>query len=919
MADYKDTLNLPRTSFSMRANLAKREPELMQYWQDIELEKQLLTNGDDRPLFVLHDGPPYANGDIHVGHTLNKVLKDIIVKHRRMTGYFAPYVPGWDCHGQPIEHQVEKNLGGRKSSISQSELRTLCREYAMKFVERQKSQFKRLGVHGDWEKPYLTLDPVYEAANIDMFAKMYAKGLIYQGRKPIHWCYSCRTALAEAEIEYADEPSPSVYVRFPVTSGTPALAGLDRPVDFLVWTTTPWTLPANVAVAVHPGADYAIAELGGRLVIAADALLDTLSEKFGQTLRKLSTVRGEALAGAECSSPLMPGKSSLVVTADFVALDQGSGCVHIAPGHGAEDYVVGAKYGLPSPMPVDDLGVFTDEAGKYAGLHVTKANSVIVDDLDAAGLLVLAEEVSHSYPHCWRCKRPVIFRATKQWFVSMDEGSLRSHALAAIEDVDWIPAWSVKRITGMVTDRPDWCISRQRSWGVPIPVLYCAKCGEVIAGQSVLSHIERLFRERGADVWFTSSPSELLPTDYACPKCGSDDFTKENDILDVWFESGVSHEAVLKTRPELHWPAELYLEGSDQHRGWFQSSLLTSVGATGEAPYRAVLTHGFLVDGQGRKMSKSLGNVVDPLKVADSLGADILRLWVSSADYSSDIAISDEILQRVVEAYRRLRNTFRFLLGNLDGFDRDRDGVAYAELAPVDKWALMRLHQVTGRVLSGYDSYRFYSVFQSLYNYATVDLSSLYLDIIKDRLYVSAAGSKPRRAAQTVLYDIFYNLTRLLAPILSFTCEEVWQLGNEYWEGPASVHLAAMPAVNEDLIDVSLEREWERILAVRDVASKALEEARALKIIGNSLEARLLLALPSDDLAIMRDHESELAEIFIVSEVELQEADKVAVEVEVARGLKCIRCWTYKTDVGSSELHPDLCGRCLDAIGGSAH
>ena len=916
MADYKDTLNLPRTSFSMRAGLAKREPELLKFWDDIGLEKTLLTNADDRPLFVLHDGPPYANGDIHVGHTLNKVLKDIIVKHRRMTGYFAPYVPGWDCHGQPIEHQVEKNLGGRKNSVSQAELRTMCREYALKFVDRQKSQFKRLGVHGDWEKPYLTLDPVYEAANIAMFAKMYAKGLIYHGRKPIHWCYSCRTALAEAEIEYGDEPSSSIYVRFPVISPTPALAGIDRPLSFLVWTTTPWTLPANVAVAIHPKADYVVAELGDKLVIVAAALVGALGERFGQAMKKVLTVKGEDLAGATCSSPLFPENTSAVVTADFVALDQGSGCVHIAPGHGAEDYVVGAKNDLPSPMPVDDFGVFTAEAGKYAGLHVTKANSVITRDLDDAGLLVLSEEVSHSYPHCWRCKKPVIFRATKQWFVSMDEGSLRSDALAAIEDVSWIPGWNVKRITGMVRDRPDWCISRQRAWGVPIPVLYCTACGETIAGQGVLAHIEELFRKRGADVWFTSSPNELLPAGYTCPKCGTSDFNKENDILDVWFESGVSHQAVLKTRPELHWPAELYLEGSDQHRGWFQSSLLTSVAATGKAPYKTVLTHGFLVDGQGRKMSKSLGNVVDPLKVADSLGADILRLWVSSADYSSDIAISDEILQRTVEAYRRLRNTFRFLLGNLDGFDPGRDAVLYADLAPVDKWALMRLHQVTGKALGGYDSYRFYNAFQSLYGFATVDLSALYLDIIKDRLYVSAPRSSGRRAAQTVLFDIFYHLVRLLAPILSFTCEEVWQLGLEFWEGPLSVHLAAMPEVNDDFIDVLIEREWERILTIRAVASKALEEARALKLIGNSLEARLLITLPADDFAILRDHEAELPEIFIVSAVQLQKGDDVAVKVDVAPGSKCGRCWTYKTDVGSDELRPDLCGRCLEAITG---
>ncbi len=921
--NYKDTLNLPRTDFPMRGNLPKLEPRILQEWEESNLAERLSEGKPGRENFTLHDGPPYANGDIHLGHTLNKVLKDIIVRSKTMSGYNSPYVPGWDCHGQPIEHEVEKRLGKERADIDIAQIRSLCREYALKFVDRQRSQFKRLGVGGSWEKPYLTLDREYEAANVKVFSELYQKGLIYKGRKPIHWCYRCRTALAEAEIEYKDVPSPSIYVKFPLLSELGPLKGAEGRKSLLIWTTTPWTLPANVAVAVSPKAEYVAVRDGAEILIFAKALVEEVSKVIGRELEIVAEFPGSALEEAKCSHPTADAES-LVIGADFVALDQGTGCVHIAPGHGQDDYLIGQEYGLPSPMPVDDRGVFTDEAGQFAGLHIKAGNQVILDDLTERGLLLWSGEIEHSYPHCWRCKQPVIFRATEQWFISMSAGDLRGRALNAIKSVEWVPDWSIKRITGMVEERPDWCISRQRAWGVPIPVFYCEDCQEVLASPDVLSHVEGVFRERGADVWFTEPVEDLLPAGTACAKCSGVRFRKETDIFDVWFESGVSHEAVLEIRPELSWPADLYLEGSDQHRGWFQSSLLTAVGTRDQAPYAQVLTHGFLVDGHGRKMSKSDGNVVDPLKVIKGSGADILRLWVSSADYSSDIAGSDEILARISEGYRRIRNTLRFLLGSIGDF-QESDAIPYESLEEIDRWALHRFNKLVERVQAAYDDYRFHVVYHSIYNFCGVDMSSFYLDVLKDTLYTFAPDSKERRSAQTAIKTIADGLIRLLAPSLVFTSEEAWEhLHRE--EGAGSVHLEQLPEVDETQLDDDLESAWSTLLSIRVEVARALEKARVEKLIGGSLEAGVSLSVPEDLRAVIEAYKSRLSAIFIVSQVELDgiDDDGLAYESETmpglkvgvhrAQGEKCSRCWNFRTEVGEDETHPELCGRCREVV-----
>ena len=924
--DYKDTLNLPKTDFPMKGNLTKMEPEIMDFWKEIGLDKKLMEDDGKRERFILHDGPPYANGDIHLGHTLNKVLKDLIVKYARMSGYYAPYVPGWDCHGQPIEHEVEKRLGKEKATISKADLRIKCREYALKFVDRQRDQFKRLGITGDWDEPYLTLNHTYEATNVRMFNDLYQKGLIYKGRKPIHWCWSCRTALSEAEIEYSDETSSSVYVKFPLVSDFDLLEEYDEPKNLLIWTTTPWTLPANVAVAVHPEASYSAILWEGEIIILASALVEDISKMIDKPAKILTTFKGSDLSGQFTKHPIFEDKRSIVLTADYVSLEQGSGCVHIAPGHGAEDYAIGIENDLDAPMPVDDRGVFTDEAGKFSGEHILKANDMIIDDLRERGLLVKMEKIEHSYPHCWRCKKPVIFRATEQWFISMDATDLRKNTLAAIEKVEWTPGWSKNRITAMITDRPDWCISRQRSWGVPIPVFYCEDCDSVLATKKVLEFVENVFLEEGADTWFTKSTVELMPADTKCEKCGGVRFRTENDILDVWFESGVSHEAVLKTRDELSWPADIYLEGSDQHRGWFQSSLLTSVGAENKPPYRGVITHGFLVDSEGRKMSKSLGNVVDPLKVIKGSGADILRLWVTSSDYSSDIAISQEILQRITETYRRMRNTIRFLLGNIADFDPEIDSIDYEDLEDIDKWALQRLNHVIRKTEDAYAEYKFYLAYHSIYNFCNIDLSSFYMDILKDRLYTFSADSKERRSSQTVMAKTLVSLVKLLAPILSFTAEEAWTYLPPFYKDAESVHLSSMPKIDDAHDDLKLEQDWERLIQLRGEVSKALELARKEKIVNSSLEARVTIYPPQALRELIGDYDKELKTIFIVSEVTISakeppddawKSDSIKdlkVIIVHAKGIKCSRCWNWTMDVGENVDHPALCARCVSSI-----
>lgn len=913
--DYKETLNLPETDFPMKANLPELEPRLLKKWQEMGLYEKLMERKGKTPSFILHDGPPYANGDIHVGHALNKVLKDLVCRYHWMKGEYAPFVPGWDCHGQPIEQQVEKRLGGKKKQISQAEFRKLCREYAETYIERQREQFIRLGVLGTWQKPYVTMDPSYEATNVSVFKELYKKGLIYRGKKPIYWCYHDHTALAEAEIEYYDKKSPSIKVLFRLAKGPAALQG--KEVFAVIWTTTPWTLPANVALAFHPEAEYGAYEHEGKLLLLARDLA-------GQTLKDkqepLLVLKGSELEGAEFEHPLYPERKSVGVLADFVELETGTGIVHIAPGHGEEDYLVGLKYNLPVLMPVDDDGVFTEEAGKFAGLKVSEANDVIVDFLRQKGLLLEAGEITHSYPHCWRCKNPVIFRATEQWFIAVRPNELKEWALKAIKDVKWVPEWSVNRITSMVEQRPDWCISRQRSWGVPIPIIYCRNCGQVQDEEAVFSKIEEVFAAEGADAWFKKEAAGFLPEGHSCRNCGSTDFEKEDDIFDVWFESGISHFAVLEKREELSWPADLYLEGSDQHRGWFQSSLLTSVGVTGKAPYRQVLTHGFIVDEEGRKMSKSIGNVVDPLDVVKRLGADVLRLWVVGSDYASDVAVSEQILQRTVDVYRRIRNTIRFMLGNLYDFDPEKDAVGLDSLTPIDRFQLMEFKKLYDQLLGFYEQTRFHSVVHALHNFLSVNLSSFYLDVLKDRLYADAPASHARRSTQTVIYLILKGLLKLLAPIIPFTAEQAYE--NLPGKKLESIHLETFEKLDFIEVDEELLKEWDMLVRVRRDYLKVYEQAKNSGILRTMMEAEVFCVPSAEAAAVLKRNRDSLYYVFTTRNVHLVEAlpqDENLVLQELETGLygikksdapKCERCWNYSQDVAGS-----LCSRCREVLG----
>src|SRR5438094_3560211 len=794
--DYRETLNLPRTEFPMRANLAQREPEILRRWADMRLYEKLLEANAGRQRFVLHDGPPYANGNLHIGHTLNKVLKDVIVKHRAMGGRFAPYVPGWDCHGLPIELEVEREVG-RKERLSKLEIRERCRAYAERYVAVQRAEFERLGILGDWEHPYLTMDPSYEAEEVRVLGRCIALGLLYRGKKPVHWCPSCATALAEAEVEYADVSSPSVYVAYPFVAPLPApLAGLRAPAA-AVWTTTPWTLPASLAVAVHPDHEYVAMEVAGRVLLVAAALAPAVAQALGavETPPVLARCRGRDLEGSRCRHPWLP-REVPVVTAGYVTLDSGTGLVHTAPGHGREDYETGLRYGLEVLAHVEAHGRFTAEVPEWAGGGVFEADARIVERLRSAGALLASERFVHSYPHCWRCKNPIVFRATEQWFIGMDRRDLRRRALAEIERVRWVPAWGRERIGNMIATRPDWCISRQRDWGVPVVAVYCTACGEAIASEALCNHVAAIFEREGADAWFRRPVAELVPPGMRCPRCGAAAFRPETDILDVWFDSGVSWKAVVARRPELGGRADLYLEGSDQHRGWFHSALLTGVAVASRAPYDIVITHGFFVDGGGRKMSKSLGNVIAPEEILKRHGAELLRLWVAATDYREEMRISEEILNGFVEAYRRVRNTARFLLGNLYDFDPARDAVAVERLPELERWALHQTHALAARCLAGYEDFEFHLVFHALNNFCSVDLSAFYLDVRKDRLYCERAGGAERRAVQTTLHAIVDVLVRLMAPVLSFTAEDVW--AHVPGRGrPESVFLAGLPAVPE--------------------------------------------------------------------------------------------------------------------------
>ena len=938
--DYKDTLNLPKTAFPMRANLPQNEPKQVEQWQRDRTYFQMLEANRSKLKFILHDGPPYANGNIHIGHALNKILKDVIVKYKAMTGNVAPYVPGWDCHGLPIELPVEKNVGrAKKLRMTKPEIRRLCKEYAEKYVSIQREEFKRLGVLGDWDHPYLTLDPAYEAQEIRELGKIAASGALYRQKKPVYWCASCVTALAEAEVEYEDHTSPSIYVKFPVTEPK-GLFPLNSTTGtfFVIWTTTPWTLPANQAIAVHPKFLYQLVKTPqGELIIHQELIHGVMKALALETTDYQilpGSWAGTELEGIVCRHPWLD-RDSKIILGEFVTQDQGTGAVHIAPGHGQEDYEVGLRYGLPVTAPVDAEGRFTAEAGDLQGQSVFKADASIIQKLSDRGALLKQETLSHSYPHCWRCKNPVIFRATEQWFVSMEKNDLRQQALDAIDQVRWIPPWGTDRIGGMLESRPDWCISRQRSWGVPIPAVYCRTCNRAILTQEVCNHAAAIFEKAGSDAWFILPLAELIPETLVCPECGGRDFSREEDILDVWFDSGISWAAVVEADPRLGRRADLYLEGSDQHRGWFHTALLTSLATRGRAPYESVLTHGFTLDGKGRKMSKSFGNVVAPQEITKKSGAEILRLWVAAEDFREDVRISDEILNRLIEAYRRLRNTARFLISNLYDFDPAKDGVQIQDLDEMDRWILQRTHAVLRRCRDAYDHYEFHVVYHTLNNFCSVDLSAQYLDIVKDRLYCEGTASKTRRAAQTTLHSILEVLVHLMAPILSFTAEEIWQYLPDKRQALGSVFLSQIPQADPELNEPQLAEKWDRIFRERSEVLKALEQARAAGIIGHSLDAKIVFEPRNgDQSSILQDlidrDRTRLQDLLIVSQassatVAVGTADGngtaydatllgCRIAVTRAEGAKCERCWKYDTKVGADTSHPTLCPRCAAVL-----
>jgi isoleucyl-tRNA synthetase len=923
--NYKDTLNLPKTKFSMKANLPNREPQFLARWQEMDLFKQLREMSKGRQKYVLHDGPPYANGNIHTGTALNKVLKDIIVRSRQMMGFDSVYVPGWDCHGLPIEHEVSKKLGSKMERMSQGDVRRECRAYATKFIDIQRKEFMRLGCEGDWFDPYLTMAYPYESIIAREFTKFFFNGSVYRSKKPIYWCNSCKTALAEAEVEYADHKSPSIYVAFPLiddlSAKYPALKGLET--SLVIWTTTPWTIPANLAIAAHPEFDYVAVKHGNKAYIMAERLAPLCMDIFGlEGWEKLCEIKPIDIEGIKAKHPLYD-RESVGVLADYVTLESGTGLVHTAPGHGREDYETGLKYGLDILSPLNDSGQFLQDVGHFAGQTVWEANPNVIEKLKEAGALMASQDIEHSYPHCWRCKEPVIYRATAQWFISMEEHDLRKNTLDAIQNkVSFVPKWGKDRIYGMIENRPDWCISRQRAWGVPITVFKCEDCGEPVLTKEMAESVLGIFHEKGADAWFDLSVEELTPKGSKCTSCGSSNLTKENDILDVWFDSGCSHAAVLEPREELTWPADMYLEGSDQHRGWFHSSILCAMGTRGTPPYRSVLTHGFVVDKDGRKMSKSLGNTIPPKQIIQQYGAEILRLWVAAEDYTDDIRISDEILKQLADAYRRIRNTMRFMLGVLADFNPATDQVDPAEMSEMDRLMLHKLSKMNKRLNKSYEDFVFHHIYHALHNFCSVDLSGFYLDISKDLLYTWAADSKERRATQTVIYQILTSMVRTMAPILCFTSEEVWGYIPGAKDEFESVHMAGLPEVDENLIKEELAGRWNQLIALRAEVNKALDIARKDKVVGNSLEASLELCLPRDLEAFAKENQDHLTAITMVSELKLVDSlGDEAFSSELIQGLKvsikptsfekCPRCWKHRQEVGPDQ---EICDDCQAAL-----
>ena len=928
MADWKDTLNLPRTGFPMKANLPTTEPKMLAHWEATHLYQRIRESRAGHPLYVFHDGPPYANGNIHLGTAFNKILKDFIVKSKTMAGFDAPYVPGWDCHGLPIELKVDAELGKRKASMTIADIRAECRAYASKFVDIHRTEFKRLGVLGRWEDPYLTMSPEYEAVIAQAFVDFLQNGSVYKGLKPVHWCIRDRTALAEAEVEYEDHASPSIYVRFRLASDPaalhPALAG--REVFALIWTTTPWTIPANLAISFNPRFDYVAVDTPEGITIIAEGLLPQVSEALGWDRTVIARFPGTKLDRAVFRHPFLD-RDSLGLLGDHVTLEQGTGAVHTAPGHGQDDFVIGQRYGLPVYCPVDAAGRLFQAEGvsgplpeELLGKTVWEANPLVIKLLQEHGALAGQAKLDHSYPHCWRCHNPTIFRATKQWFIGMDREGLRPKALEAIKNVKWHPAWGEERISNMIATRPDWCISRQRVWGVPIIVFYCDNCAEPFTDKQVLDNVVAQFRESTSDVWYSKSPAELMGPGHTCGKCGGASFRKETDILDVWFDSGSSHLAVLTPENGLRWPADMYLEGGDQYRGWFHSSLLVGVGLKGSAPYRECATHGWTLDADGRAMSKSLGSL-GPDKILKQYGADILRLWAASVDFTEDVRLSDTILTRLSEAYRKLRNTFKYALGNLADFDPAADTVPGDSLLAIDAWILVRAEELVRQCRAWYAEYAFHKVYRAVYTFATNDLSAMYFDILKDRLYTARSTSCARRSGQTALYRLNLALVRLLAPILSYTCEEVWAYTNLAPDAPESVHIETFPtpeSLSEGITAAQRGQaaELDRLVPVRDQVLKVLDTARQDKVIGSSLEAAVSLAADGDLYSLLAKYAADLPSWFIVSQVQLERkpVSELAVQVERVRGDKCERCWKYTTDVGSDEDFPTVCAACASVL-----
>ncbi|HLM59498.1 MAG TPA: isoleucine--tRNA ligase [Pyrinomonadaceae bacterium] len=943
--ELKKTVNLPKTDFAQKANLAQSEPARLKKWKDAKLYEAIRQSRKGAEKFILHDGPPYANADIHIGTALNKILKDFVVKTRTMMGFDAPYVPGYDCHGLPIETHVEKKLaekGKDKKDLPVSTFRKICREHAAKAMDGQTRDFSRLGILGEWETPYLTMSNDYEAETARLFGKFLERGYVYKGLRPVYWCVHDQTALAEAEVEYKEHTSPSVYVKFPMKSD----AGLidenlkGKNVFVVIWTTTPWTLPANLGIAVHPDFDYSAIEANGEVYIVASELSKSFSELCGlDGTKEIARFKGSKLDRLEAKHAWLD-RTSLIMNGEHVTLGEadaeteldvrfenkaagksGTGCVHTAPGHGADDFHIGKQYGLEIYCPVDNGGKFTSEVEHFAGEFIFKANPKIVEFLRESGALLYSENYNHRYPHCWRCKKPVIFRATPQWFITMDdvannaEGEnatpLRAGALREVDQVNWHPNWGMGRMRNMISGRPDWCVSRQRSWGVPIPVFYCNGCDEAIADPKIVHHVADIFQKETSDAWYNREATDLLPDDFACPKCGAADFAKETDILDVWFDSGSSCVAVLETRDNLQFPADVYLEGGDQFRGWFNSSLMCGLAAHDESPYKNLITHGWVVDGEGKQMHKSTGNAVSPNDVVNKSGAEVLRLWAAAVDYTEDMRCSDEILSRIVDAYRKFRNTLRYALGNLDGFNPETDKVSLQEMLEIDRWALAELDGVIEKILRGYEAYNFQTAYQTIYNFVTVTLSARYFDIIKDRLYIYAPKSVERRSAQTALYEISDKLCRLLAPILVFTSDEAFE--NRPHQKLESVHLAEFPKIS-GVRDAQLLSNWERIFSIRDVVLKALEEARNAREIGSSLEAKIILNADKETTRFLIPYYEDLRYIFITSQVEVHEGDQLKVEIQKADGAKCERCWNFSTRVGEFTAYPTVCERCAAAL-----